>query len=106
MTSDKKGVILLQTLVMVVILAMIGIMTLKWVLGRHIVTTKVSKSVNCRALADACLAQKIALWGGTDPLNGIYHCTIEAVDDVEVTVSGPAGSKTLAFKVKYDVCTY
>ena len=87
---------------MVLILAMISIMTLKWGLGRYLITTRVSKSINCKALADACLAQKIALWGGTAPSNGTYWCGIETANDVEVTVSG----SQITFEVDDADCTY
>lgn len=106
-STKAKGVILLQTMVMVLILAMIGVMTLKWVLGRHTIVTRVSKSINCRALADACLAQKIAQWGGVDPANGSQSCSIENPNDVTVNISNnPTGGKKIDFVVLDTKCSY
>ncbi len=103
----SRGMILLQTMIMVLILAMIGVMTLKWVLGRYILTTKVSKSINCRALADACLAWKIARWGGVDPANGTQWCGIETANDVRVNISNnPTGGKKIDFVVQDTACSY
>lgn len=40
----RKGVILLQTLVMSVILSMIAVMVLKWVLGRYMLAARAFRS--------------------------------------------------------------
>lgn len=100
MSTKNSGVILLQTLIMVLILAMIGVMTLKWVLGRYLITTRVSKSINCKALADACLAQRIASWNGGTPKNN-DDCVING-KTVNVKVIGDK----VTFKVDDKNCTY
>lgn len=100
MNTKNSGVILLQTLIMVLILALIGVMTLKWGLGRYLITTRVSKSINCKALADACLAQRIASWNGGAPINN-DDCVIDG-KTIDVIVSG----SEVKFVVNDKNCTY
>ncbi|MFH1618734.1 MAG: hypothetical protein ABIG11_02415 [bacterium] len=61
--SLTRGVVLLQTLIMAVILAMIGAMTLKWTLGRHALVSQGYKSTVARAETDYCQAYAWAQLG-------------------------------------------
>jgi len=46
--GKKKGMILLQTLVMSVILSMISVMVMQWVLGRYVIAVRTYRSNTTR----------------------------------------------------------
>lgn len=46
--SRKKGIVLLQTLILSVILSMIAMMMLKWVLGRYMSAARTTRSTTAR----------------------------------------------------------
>lgn len=61
--KKRKGSMLLQTLVMAVIMAMIGVMILKWILMRYTLASRFYKSTVSKARVEGCLFYKVSNWG-------------------------------------------
>ena len=53
----KRGSMLLQTLVMCVIMAMIGVMVLKWVMARYMLSTRLYRSSEAKIRTEGCLSK-------------------------------------------------
>lgn len=76
----RRGVILLQTLVMSVILSMIAVMVLKWVLARYMLTARNYRATAAKVRTDGCATKMFATWnfntslvttnGGCAPIDG------------------------------------
>lgn len=58
----RRGVVLLQTLVITVILAMISVMVLKWVMGRYMMAARNYRSVTTRGRAQGYFYDRFSWW--------------------------------------------
>jgi hypothetical protein len=58
----RRGVVLLQTLVITVILSMISVMVLKWVMGRYMMAARNYRSVTTRGRAHGYFQDRFATW--------------------------------------------
>lgn len=68
----RRGVVLLQTLVITVILAMISVMVLKWVMGRYMMAARNYRSVTTKGRAHGYFQDRFATWNfntGAIPAN-------------------------------------
>ena len=86
----RKGVILLQTLVMSVILSMIAVMLLKWVLGRYMLAARAFRSTKASSLSEGYAATVTSNWN----LNGNPGSSNLSV-----------GTQNVAFGIVTDPCT-
>ena len=53
----KRGAMLLQTLVMCIIMTMIGVMVLKWVMARYMLSSRLYRSAEAKARTEGCVAK-------------------------------------------------
>lgn len=53
----RRGSMLLQTLVMCVIMSMIGVMVLKWVMARYMLSARIYRSSAAKIRTDGCMSQ-------------------------------------------------
>ncbi|MCG2726189.1 MAG: hypothetical protein L6420_08055 [Elusimicrobia bacterium] len=53
----KRGSMLLQTLVMCVIMAAIGVMVLKWVMARYMLSTRLYRSGAAKVRTEGCMSK-------------------------------------------------
>lgn len=58
----RRGMVLLQTLVISVVLSMISVMVLKWIMGRYIMAARGYRSVTTRARAHGYFHDRFATW--------------------------------------------
>lgn len=58
----KKGVVLLQTLVMSVILSMIAVMVMKWVLARYMLAARNYRSSEAKARSQSITDDRFSTW--------------------------------------------
>lgn len=58
----KKGVVLLQTLVMSVILSMIAVMVMKWVLARYLLAARNYRSSEAKARSQGITGDRLSRW--------------------------------------------
>jgi Tfp pilus assembly protein PilX len=59
----KRGSMLLQTLVMCVIMSMIGVMVLKWVMARYMMSARLYRTAEAKVRTEGCASQTQAYWG-------------------------------------------
>jgi hypothetical protein len=106
--KKRKGALLLQTLVLSVIMAMIGVMILKWALARYILASRFYRSSVSRARVEGCLFKKVSEWGKTfsDAPNGT-DCNFSVSDkesadkNVKINVNVISGT-AVRFKIEQD----
>lgn len=69
----RKGVILLQTLVMSVVLSMIAVMVLKWVLGRYMLAARTYRSSKSASHTEGYAGRITSSWnfGGNPGSSGV-----------------------------------
>ena len=84
----RKGVLLLQTLVLCVIMSMIAVMVLKWVMARYIISARVYRSSLAKVRTEGC-AQKITSgWNFSNVPSGTRSCNVDGVSVKYKTYSG------------------
>lgn len=76
--SWRRGVVLLQTLVITVILSMISVMVLKWIMARYMMAARNYRSVTTRARAHGYFHDRFSTW----------NFTTTGIVDTELTVDG------------------
>jgi hypothetical protein len=97
----RKGVILLQTLVMSVVLSMIAVMVLKWVLGRYMLTARSYRSAVTTTHATSFAQTSFATWNlntSAVPSNG---CSVLDAKTICYTTSG-SGDTMRKFSIVSD----
>jgi hypothetical protein len=62
----RRGVVLLQTLVMSVILSMIAVMVMKWVLARYILAARNYRATEAKAHSQGITADQMSRWNFVD----------------------------------------
>ena len=60
--TRRKGMILLQTLVMSVILSMIAVMVMQWVLGRYMTATRTYRSSASKVRSQGYSSNLFSMW--------------------------------------------
>lgn len=60
--KSRKGAILLQTTVTCILVAIIGVMILKWALLRYFLAGKAYQNVGARARAEGYLMNRVSYW--------------------------------------------
>jgi hypothetical protein len=90
----KKGLILLQILVISVILSMLCVTLLKLILGRHLLAAKMLRSAKAKTYSDAAFARNVPNCNFVTPVNGN---TSIPIDDktVNINVSGSKITTTI-----------
>ena len=58
----RRGMVLLQTLVISVVLSMISVMVLKWIMGRYMMAARNYRSVTTRGRAHGYFHDRFATW--------------------------------------------
>jgi hypothetical protein len=82
----RKATVLLQTLVMSVILSMMGVMVLKWVLGRYLLSARTFRSTTVRMNAQ----------GYYDTLFPVWYVNSTTADDKTQTITNSANGNSLS----------
>lgn len=109
MNRNKKGLILLQVIVMVAVLAFLVVAILKFLLGRHATVSQAKKTIDAKSLIEACMAEKNIEWENVVPSDG--NCLIDVEDtpgdtsdDVRISVDvlGNAPPYQITYSVDYD----
>ena len=101
---DRKGTLLLQTVVMAVVLSMVSAMMLKWVFARYSTVAKTKRQVVARAMSDGCVTQMMTSWSVTGgPKVGIssYSCSYYT-DTVYINASSYGTSYHINVDLPYD----
>ena len=99
---NNRGVMLLQTIIMAIILSLLSVMTLKWILGRYSIVNKLEKSAEAKAAIEGCIALKTQAWmdTGLPPAcnngspAGTCTCSVGKYT-VNITVNGPLVTYTV-----------
>ena len=74
----RKGVVLLQTLVMSVLLSMIAVMVMKWVLARYLMAARNYRASEARAHSDYIPGALVGGWVfNTSPVPSSGNVTID-----------------------------
>jgi len=95
--------ILLQTLVMAVILTMIGVMVLKWVLGRYLVAARTYRSVEAKAHSQGYGQERFSFWNFNTTTIPSAGSTILDGKTCTYNASGPPGAmKTILLQSDED----
>jgi hypothetical protein len=84
----KRGSMLLQTLVMCVIMAMIGVMVLKWVMARYMLSARLYRSSVAKVRTEGCASRVQATWN-FNSVSSNGSCT---VDGIRVNYRAGSGS--------------
>ena len=97
----RKGVILLQTLVMSVMVCMIAVMVLKWVLSRYMLTSRDYRSSISNTRSTGYAQQRFASWNFNT--SGILSNGSSSIDSKNVgySTSGP-GNAMRKFTITID----
>ncbi|MBU2529984.1 MAG: hypothetical protein KKD35_02995 [Elusimicrobia bacterium] len=74
----KRGSMLLQTLVMCVIMAMIGVMVLKWVMARYMLSARIYRSNVAKVRTEGCMARVKSQWN-FNPVSSNGSCSSDGV---------------------------
>ena len=107
--KNKKGLILLQVIVVVAIVAFLSVAILKFILGRHSTVTRSKRTIDAKSLVEACMAQMNITWENAVPAND--SCLIDVLDTpadtsdditVNVNVEGSAIPYRVTYSVDYD----
>jgi len=85
-TRSRKGAVLLQTLVMVAVLAMIAVMVVKWTMGRYVLVNRVQRSTNDTLNAQGVAAKNQMNWDAPPGAN-------ETLDNKQVSFTQVAPGK-------------
>jgi len=92
----KRGSMLLQTLVMCVIMSMIGVMVLKWVMARYMLSTKLYRSSVSKVRLEGCMSGVTSSWNaGVSPPNCIF--------DNGKTVTYTTSGNRIDYKIDPDI---
>jgi type II secretory pathway pseudopilin PulG len=107
--KNKKGLILLQVIVLVAIMAFLASAVVKFMLGRHATVTRAKKTIDAKSLVEACMAQKHIEWENVLPASDTCFIDVEGTpaddtDDVSVyvTVQGAVAPYQVTYTVDYD----
>ena len=73
----KRGSMLLQTLVMCVIMAMIGVMVLKWVMARYMLSARLYRSNASKVRTEGCYSKINAQMSDLTSTPGSGSCVID-----------------------------
>ena len=73
----KKGIVLMQTLILSIVLATLAMMLLKWVLGRYMSVARTTRSTVARAHSQGYAANLFATWNLLPNIPAIGNMTID-----------------------------
>lgn len=98
----RKGVILLQTLVMSVVLSLMAVMVLKWVLGRYMLAARAYRTSKSFSHSEGYAASVTSSWNfGATPGNS--NITMDTTQNISYTITaGPSGTNTVTFNSDED----
>ena len=101
----RKGVILLQTLVMSVVLSMIAVMVLKWVLSRYMLTARNYRATTAKVRTDGCASKMFATWNfNTSMVTSSGNCGLVDGKTITDTTSGAGNTmRTFVFTTNEDL---
>lgn len=94
----ERGSALVQVLVMSVLLVILATGVLKVMYMNHVVVTKVQRDDRYRAVAEACLAQKMFEWG----TGGCVSGSCPSVNGLTASVSCPGGQPRFTVTSTWD----
>lgn len=101
----KRGVVLLQTLVMSVLLSMIAVMLMKWILSRYLLAARNYRATEAKSRSQGISADHFSRWNYQDTPNMAAIPTTDSmwVDGREVTYTRRAASAgSMQFDVRVD----
>lgn len=98
----RKGVILLQTLVMSVVLSLMSVMVLKWVLGRYMLAARAYRSAKSISHSEGYSAGLLSRWKfSTSPV--AMDCPAAACyDNQTITYTNTASGNTNVIVITSD----
>ncbi|MDA8132252.1 MAG: hypothetical protein M0011_12175 [Elusimicrobia bacterium] len=100
----RRGMVMLQTLVMSVILSMIAAMVMKWVLSRYVLAARDYRATEAAARIKGVTAHKMSYFWNYANLSTIPTSDFMTVDGKSVSYSrsGVTASGTMQFTVTID----
>jgi type II secretory pathway pseudopilin PulG len=103
--KNKKGLILLQVIVIIAIIAFLAVAVLKFLLGRHATVTRAKRAIDTKAIIEACMAQKNIEWAQSVPADGSCTIAVRVTDTstVNVTVDVDVWGSSPPYRVTYYV---
>ena len=93
-TGWKKGVVLVQTLVISVILSMIAVMVMKWVLGRYMLAARNYRSSEAASHSQWVVADRMSQWNfySYPDLNNVPSTGMTTLDGTDIRYSRTGGA--------------
>ncbi len=107
----RKGVVLLQTLVMSVVLSMVAVMMMKWVLARYMMAARNYRSTVAKAHSQYYIGNRFSTWNftnypanfGSIPTSGSYTVPLDGkVVGYSRTGMGPGTPMTVTITADPD----
>lgn len=98
----RRGVVLLQTLVISVILSMVSVMVLKWVLGRYMLAARNYRSTVSKAHTQGVAMQNFSAWNFNTAGIPATGSMVLDTKTISYTTSGPASMRTFQYSVNQD----
>ncbi|MBI5744600.1 MAG: hypothetical protein HY952_08635 [Elusimicrobia bacterium] len=99
----RRGMVLLQTLVISVILSMIAVMVLKWVLSRYMFAARNYRSSVAKVHSTGYAMQRFSAWGlNTSSILSSGSTTIDGKTVTYSTGKNPDGSAMKTFSIASD----
>jgi hypothetical protein len=103
--KNRKGLILLQVIVIVAVLAFLVVAILKFLLGRHATVSRAKRTIDSKSIIEACMVEKNIEWENNVPSDGECLIDVEGTPDTgdDITVRVDVQGNSPPYQITYSV---